>query len=191
MADLFTVYKKYKEPKPVGGFGDKGSVHSYIEEYSKLFSGMSNPKLLEVGVRYGHSLSMWKEFFGENSIICGVDINIPKNFLFPPDKNGYYYTVCSSLDENIKMFFPNGFFDIIIDDGSHRKDHQIKTFENLNSKLSTGGFYIIEDIQKLDKDNTRNCFLELKEKYNFSSVTIIDNRRVKNRNDDVLAVFVK
>ena len=35
---------------------------------------------------------------------------------------------------------------IFIDDGSHRWDDQINTFENMFTKLKPGGFYVIEDI---------------------------------------------
>ena len=41
---------------------------------------------------------------------------------------------------------PDGFFHIIIDDGSHEIQDQIGTYKNFKSKLNKDGIYIIEDI---------------------------------------------
>lgn len=38
-------------------------------------------------------------------------------------------------------------FDLIVDDGSHLNEHQIKTFEHMIQFVSEGGIYVIEDIQ--------------------------------------------
>ena len=45
-----------------------------------------------------------------------------------------------------KNFVPNISFDIILDDGLHTSDGQIKTFRNFYSRVKDGGLYIIEDV---------------------------------------------
>jgi hypothetical protein len=93
----------------------------------------------------GASIRMWHDYF-KNSKIFGIDIN-----------------ECSYLDkERIKTFVVDqgnendltGFikkscveeFDFIIDDGSHRPDHQQISFNLLFKKLKPGGLYFIEDL---------------------------------------------
>lgn len=67
------------------GHGDKGSSHSYIDAYANLFKPYRNKKMnvLEIGVFYGLSLNMWKEYF-KNSEIYGIDLtDMYVNNLFP------------------------------------------------------------------------------------------------------------
>ena len=73
-------------------------------------------------------------------------------------------------------------FDVIIDDGSHLIDHQIKSFNILKEKMKPGGIYIIEDVNNFD--DTVNTYKKL-----HSNIEIIDNRHIKNRFDDVLIVY--
>ena len=73
MDDLSEIYKKFSSPE---GSGDKGTAHSYIENYYKYrFKDLRLKKLnfLEIGVSTGLSLEMWSEYF-PNSNIYGVDI---------------------------------------------------------------------------------------------------------------------
>lgn len=90
----------------------------------------------------GASLKSFRDYF-ENAEIYGVDIQ--------PD--------CMIEEERIKTFLfdstdkklcDNNFldlnFDIIIDDGDHLPQNQIKTFENLYHRVNEGGYYIIEDV---------------------------------------------
>ena len=64
------------------------------------------------------------------------------------------------------------FFDIIIDDGSHKSKHIISSFNFLFSYLNNNGFYVVEDLQtsyqpryggsrfNLNKSNTSMNFLK-------------------------------
>ena len=45
--------------------------------------------------------------------------------------------------------------DIIIDDGAHNPDSQIKTYENTKHLLKDGGIYIIEDFEKPHSKSTK------------------------------------
>jgi hypothetical protein len=101
--------------------------------------------VLEIGISHGGSLQMWKHYFGPEAIIHGVDIN--------PN--------CKELEEErIRIFIGDqadrSFLqslveavpkvDILIDDGGHRMDQQINTFEVLFPHVSLDGVYFCEDL---------------------------------------------
>jgi hypothetical protein len=90
---------------------------------------------------------MWYDYF-PNSRIFGIDVN-----------------ACSYLDnDRIKTFVADQSsvheleaftiatkemdFDIIIDDGSHRPDHQQVSLSFFFKKLKSGGLYFIEDLAR-------------------------------------------
>ncbi len=113
------------------------------ERYLKRFRGR-NIKILEIGVSQGGSLQMWRDYFGPQAQIFGIDIN--------PE--------CKTLEEeNIKIFIGSqsdrkflrnireeiGQVDILIDDGGHTMKQQIVSFEELFSVVKDNGVYICED----------------------------------------------
>lgn len=40
----------------------------------------------------------------------------------------------------------NYYFDVIVDDGGHRMEHQLTSFTYLLPKVKSGGLYVIEDL---------------------------------------------
>ncbi len=72
MKSLLEIYEKYQYSD---GHGDKGTAHSYIEVYEELFNPYRfNSTILEIGLAYGESFMMWREYFIDSTII-GVDIS--------------------------------------------------------------------------------------------------------------------
>lgn len=177
MKSLNEIYAKYNTESPVDG-GDKGTVHSYIDQYYETALAPYRTtalRVLEIGINQGHSLMMWKEYFLQAEII-GVDIKVPN-----------VDTGCLMIEGDATN--PNTFkdlngFDVIIDDGSHVFKHQIKSFNLLFPKLNVGGIYIIEDIRNIDA--SKEAFLSL-----YTSVQIFDMRNNKNRPDDVIVQIKK
>lgn len=151
---------------------DKGTTHSYLEVYDELFKDLKNITLLEIGTQYGGSLELWRDKF-PGSEIYGVDIN-PQGY---PEGVSVIKADATKEVEELKGIE----FDVIIDDGSHKVEDQLKTLELFYPKLKKGGLYIIEDIQDIDKD--KNKFI--------NNTDIIDRRAVKDRYDDVLIVYKK
>ena len=126
---------------------DKSSLfHNYAEIYDLFFRNLKNQtvNLLEIGVALGNSLRMWKEYF-TNQNIFGIDIN-PECKKFEEDRIKIYIgkqkdkSFLKRVIDDIKKI------DIIIDDGSHIIDHQIKSFTVLFPELKENGFYLIEDL---------------------------------------------
>jgi hypothetical protein len=93
----------------------------------------------------GASMKMWADYL-PNARITGLDIN-PATFL-DTDRITTYQADQGSR-ESLAAFLdrhPEPRFDIIIDDGSHRPDHQQITLEMLWPHLKSGGTYFIEDL---------------------------------------------
>ena len=100
--------------------------------------------LLEIGVRNGQSLNMWKEYF-PGAHIYGLDID-PRCQQFASNNISIY---TGSQDDRIlieQIFESSGEFDLIVDDGSHVNELTLASFSLLFGKLKSGGIYIIEDL---------------------------------------------
>ncbi len=132
---------------------DKILEHNYIQWYELHFGKLRRKKLnlFEIGIggdenRYmgGASLRMWRSYF-KRSMITGLDI-VDKSIFSEPRINIY---MGSQTDESLlkKIDSEKGPFDIIIDDGSHRNEHVLKSFSVLFPLLKSGGIYVIEDTQ--------------------------------------------
>lgn len=160
----------------LGSRSDKGTRHSYIDAYEELLAPYRTrrPRVLEIGVKGGHSLALWRRYF-EGGHIVGVDIKPPTGM-----PAGCAVIVADATRPDI-LDYLEGEFDVIIDDASHRLRDQVATFELLAPRLAQGGTYVIEDIQSdADRDAiqaaTRGAF------------EVLDRRAVKGRYDDVLMI---
>ncbi|MDJ0632873.1 MAG: tetratricopeptide repeat protein [Xenococcaceae cyanobacterium MO_188.B29] len=119
----------------------------YFEIYDRHFSQFRNQDVyvLEIGVNQGGSLQMWKDYFGTNAKIYGVDINYRcKDF----EEEGIKIFIGSQEDrsflKSLKSQLPR--IDILIDDGGHTMKQQIITFEELFPHISENGVYLCEDL---------------------------------------------
>ena len=178
MKTLKEIYKEFASPE---GSGDKGTAHSYIDNYyNHRFDKIRHDKLniLEIGVSTGLSLQMWCEYF-PNSKIIGVEI---EKIDYQPANNRISILNGDATDS--KTFNNVDNLDIIIDDGSHVFTDQIFSFAILYHKLNRGGIYIIEDVR--DIDNIGKFFKRLNAK-----AKIFDFRNIKGRNDDVIVEIIK
>lgn len=175
MHSLQEIYSKDTAPD---GFGDKGTAHSYIDYYADALESYRNTSntVIEIGVCYGHSLRMWREYFTQATIV-GVDIK--DNSVNCP---GCEIKIADAT--KISTFSAYNNIDVVIDDGSHMIEHQLATFSILWPKLNPGGIYIIEDVR--DLNSTRSQLLAL-----HPNVKIHDFRSVKNRYDDVIVEIKK
>lgn len=129
---------------------DKSSNgHSYCQYYDMIFDPIrfKQNNLLEIGIDKGGSLRMWREYM-PHSMIHGIDIRGDYGEL---EQLGGVYThiVDQSNKGELIVFasqFPDGHFNIILDDGSHQSEDMVLTFETLFPYLASGGYYVIEDL---------------------------------------------
>ena len=132
---------------------DKKFGHNYIPLYERFFLPIrkTTRSLLEIGIggydnpnHGGESLRIWKYYF-PNAQIFGLDVYEKK---LPKDDRIHMFQGSQTNAEILDSIHQKaGDFDIIIDDGSHRSPHVIKTFELLFPMLKAGGRYVIEDTQ--------------------------------------------
>jgi len=125
---------------------DKSSLgHSYLRHYERLFGHLRHRPLtlLEIGIAHGDSLRMWQAYFSV-ALIVGVDIS-PACQQFAT--NRCTVEIGSQADPAFLQQIGQKYRpQIIIDDGSHRADHIVFTFEKLFPLLEPDGYYCIEDV---------------------------------------------
>ena len=119
----------------------------YFPIYEKHFARFVGQEVhvVEIGVHSGGSLQMWKEYFGDNVHLYGIDLR-PEIHAYE-DANTRVFVGDQSdpaLWERFLQEVPE--FDIIIDDGAHTAHHQIVTLEALLPHLRPGGVYLCEDV---------------------------------------------
>ncbi len=101
--------------------------------------------VVEIGLAYGGSLQLWRDYLGPQIRLIGVDIDpVARTFEEP----GVEVLIGDQGDPAFLQMLARhvGQADIVIDDGSHRVDHQILTFEALFPILRDGGVYVCEDL---------------------------------------------
>lgn len=157
-AGLFSVDREEAKRRYTGSgglsevfFAHKGrTVHKwihYLDVYQRHFALYRNTpvKMLEIGVDKGGSLELWREYFGGDATIFGIDIN-PEcaSQVTPPNQ----VRVGSQADPQFlrSVIHEMGTPDIILDDGSHWAQHQRISFDTLFPLLREGGLYIMEDL---------------------------------------------
>ena len=130
----------------------------------------------------GASLRVWRDYF-KNAQIYGADID--KDILFQEDRIKTYYVdqlntpSIETMWEKIRI--QN--FDIIIDDGLHTTDANIKLFINSFDKLKKNGIYIIEDVYTLELNNV------MKKLKKFSpELIVLENKNIKYHNNNLIII---
>jgi hypothetical protein len=144
-------------------YGSDKTRNGYIPMYHAMFKGMRNDPiaLLEVGIGTmipgvqssmvgyslpgyspGGSLRGWRDYF-PNGKIVGVDVQPDTQFV---EDRIETFLASSGDKERLDDVLGDRMFDIIIDDGLHWDEMQVKTLQNLWHRVKPGGYYIIEDV---------------------------------------------
>ena len=93
----------------------------------------------------GNSLRVWKKYFNNIDYILGIDVKEDCMFSEPNIKTELLDSTVQSNGNIIKEKYGDN-FDIILDDGLHSIEAQVKTFITFWPLLKQGGIYLIEDI---------------------------------------------
>lgn len=140
--------KQFFESGKCAGMINKWS--NYFDIYEKHFQKYVNRKVifLEIGVQRGGSLKMWKDYFGENATVIGVDIDASCK-QHEDTNNNIHVRIGDQTDFNFlqAVIEEFGSFDVVLDDGSHHAQHVFPTFKYLYPKLSSGSLYMVEDLE--------------------------------------------
>ena len=118
----------------------------YFPIYDEWFKKFRNTDLIfvEIGVQNGGSVQMWKDYFGKDAKIIGVDID-PRCKQFEDDQISI--EIGSQEDVNFWTEFKKKYprVDILLDDGGHTMNQQIVTFQQMFPHIQEGGLYFCED----------------------------------------------
>ncbi len=119
---------------------------TYFAVYDHLFEKYRGRPItfVEIGVLDGGSLFMWREFFGPQARIIGVELN-PGAAKWR--EHGFEIFIGSQSDPAFwRSFFDQvGPIDLLLDDGGHTYEQQIKTVEACVDQINDGGLLVIED----------------------------------------------
>jgi len=132
----------------------------YFQVYEELLSPYRNKEItfVEVGILNGGSLFMWRDFFGPEARIIGIDLNpLAKRW----EKDGFEIYIGSQSDPKFwKSFFNTvGAIDVLLDDGGHTNEQQIVTTYESIPFIKDGGLLLVEDVHTSyfsDFDNPSN-----------------------------------
>tara|TARA_B110000967_G_scaffold162532_1_gene169095 strand:+ start:621 stop:1367 length:747 start_codon:yes stop_codon:yes gene_type:complete len=215
---LENLFTKYGSDKAQGYYTEEYIGHGYTKFYLKNLQKLKFKKIniLEIGSYAGASAAAFSKFFSKSKVYC-LDVNI-SNFKYISKKISVFGMDATTEKSNINFIKKinidkkDGYFDIIIDDGSHHLGDILKVFKFYFKYLKPNGFYIIEDYKlpnffkhlnevgepKIDKFIN---FVKKKQKFKskilsknfqsdlFKKVASIQNYHGKNKNSDI--VFLK
>jgi hypothetical protein len=121
--------------------------HHYFDIYNNHFHRYRDQPvtILEIGVYHGGSLQMWKDYFGTQAKIYGLDID-PRCKELEEDQIEIFIGDQANRDFLKELTNKIGPIDIVIDDGGHTMVQQITTFEELFPSISERGIYLVEDL---------------------------------------------
>lgn len=142
LSELANIYHSDKGEHRLNSKG-----HNYVKTYEKYFFPLKEKPIaiLEIGVREGNSLNMWKDYF-PNARIYGFDIN-PSCQMLSNERIKVLVGDQSKLEDlDLITKLIKERFDIIIDDGSHKSHDIITSLNFLKDYLKPGGYYFIEDM---------------------------------------------
>ena len=126
-------------------------VHGYARYYERhlRYRRWRRLGVLEIGIggyeteKGGGSLRVWRDFFPRSRIV-GIDIH-DKHLSLGPRVVAVKGHQASRPDlERALGSLPH--LDVVIDDGSHRGDDIVATFNILFDAIRPGGIYVIEDM---------------------------------------------
>ena len=136
----------------------------YLDAYDRHFRKFrgTDATIVEIGLKDGGSLALWRQYFGERARIIGADIyggsvaieHDP--FYGRPDRVVVGDQGTPAFWSALQRALPRGAgtADVLIDDGSHKPSHMIRSAENALALLAPGGVYVCEDVH-----GARNDFL--------------------------------
>ena len=118
----------------------------YFDVYDEIFKDFINKEItfVEVGILNGGSLEIWREYFGPNARIIGIDLNPDcKKF----EKDGIEIFIGDQSNPEFWDNFYNkvGPIDILLDDGGHTNLQQIITTVKSIENINDGGLLVTED----------------------------------------------
>lgn len=127
------------------GTGKSSLTADYLNFYELLLGPWryKHIKILEIGVQFGYSLKMWRDYFVCAHII-GID-SVDNGVKFMSE-DGIILEIADGYSPDTVARIAGQKFDIIIDDGSHIPLDQKFFVESYSPFLTDEGVLIVEDV---------------------------------------------
>lgn len=146
MSELFDIHKKYNSVKTYDKYP---YAHTFLNDVYPMYFDRKRKtatRILEVGIYKGGALLAMQEYFPKAKIV-GVDIvDLAKERVASEPRIKFIQGSQYDADFLRKVCEEHGPFDFIIEDGCHKVDAQIATFENTFEYVKPGGVYFVEDV---------------------------------------------
>lgn len=140
----------------------------YFAVYDKWFKDFRGKDIVfvEIGVQNGGSVQMWKDYFGKNVKIIGIDID-ERCKQFEDEQVSIEIGSQEDIEfwDKFKEKYPK--VDILLDDGGHSMKQQIVTFKCMFQHIQEGGIYMCED--------THTSYMDSAPQYNDSDFNDTQN----------------
>ena len=144
---LVEILESYPTDKLNSGFG---------EFYEELFKPVryAAKEICEIGIAFGGSLQAWEEYFPQATIF-GIDndrssVDIVQDSLiysrYGWGKGARTFVKWLDAGTDELRQAADRYYDIVIDDGSHKGIDIINAFAILWPVVKSGGYYIVEDV---------------------------------------------
>jgi GT2 family glycosyltransferase len=121
----------------------------YLEAYNRIFAPICDRelRLLEIGIQNGGSLEIWAKYFADAARIVGCDIDEACRALtFDDPRIQVVVGDINSPEVRDSIVSLGPFYDLIIDDGSHKSGDIIRSFVRYFPLLEEGGLFVVEDL---------------------------------------------
>jgi hypothetical protein len=149
ITDIFHSYAVFDaQGRHVNGT-DKESNHHYGVAYEYLFPDRKAIKLMmEVGVADGSSLLAWREIF-PNAHCVGMDIHPASRLVMRPLDRIEFHLGDERVQRDCVQVARGRFFDVIIEDATHRLQDTLCALLYLWPFVRPGGIYVIEEFDNI------------------------------------------
>jgi hypothetical protein len=129
-----------------GGLGTYKRRH-YFDIYHRHLQRFRGQRLhiLEIGVAGGGSLEMWRDYFGPDAYVTGIDVNPSCKGL---ESERIQILIGDQADPGFwaEVLRRSAPIDVVIDDGGHLPRQQTVALECVLPHIRPGGVYLCEDI---------------------------------------------
>jgi limonene-1,2-epoxide hydrolase len=125
----------------------------YLDVYERHFSRFRGRTvtIAEIGIYSGGSIAMWRDYFGPECRVIGVDIEESCRVYAT---EGVEVIIGDQSDPGFwqRFFATHPEVDIVVDDGGHMVHQQVPTIEAVLPHLRPGGVYLCEDVHDRGND---------------------------------------
>lgn len=147
--------------------------HPYTAVYDMMFRQLRPKKLGEVGVLKGSSIHMWKKYFpGVQISAFDIEQEYLKNVASIPNVSAYCVDAGDSLGlrHALEEACSDGSkFELLIEDASHRLEHQLIFLREAIDFVAPGGCLVIEDIfREIPMERFEEVLADMTEKVGYA-----------------------